>query len=176
MNPQFQKYLDVSVTQGLQYLPQLLLALVTLVMGFWLVRIATKAMRRAFQIQRMDRSLASFLESASAIVLKIMLLITVAMMIGVQMTSFVALLGAAGLAVGLSLQGSLSNVAGGILILLFKPFKIGEEIEAQTQKGIVEKIEIVTTHVRGPDGRLVIIPNGILSNGVITNHSRPLPK
>lgn len=92
-------------------------------------------------------------------------------MIGVQMASFIALIGAAGLAVGLSLQGSLGNFAGGILILTFKPFKVGDEIEAQGQRGEVQRIEMFSTVLKHGDGT-AIIPNGALSNGVIVNHSK----
>jgi len=172
MSEHLYKYFDIFVGLVLQYVPQVLLALITLWIGFWGVKIVVKGMQRALNVQHVDRSLAGFIESMVSIGLKILVIMTVAMMVGIQMTSFIALLGAAGLAVGLSLQGSLANFAGGILILLFKPFAVGEEISALTQRGTVEKIEIFSTILRGVDGIMIILPNGPLSNGVITNYTR----
>ncbi len=167
------KYADQFVSMAMVYLPQALLALVVLVIGFYLVRIAVSIMDKALTTQRVDRTLAGFLHSMVTIVLKVLILITVAMMVGIQMTSFIAILGAASLAVGLSLQGSLSNLSGGILILFFKPFQVGDDIEAQGQRGTVHKIEIFSTLMKSADGtKMIIIPNGALSNSVIGNYSR----
>ena len=113
-----------------------------------------------------------FLNSAAGVILKVLLFISVASMLGVATTSFVALIGAAGLAIGLALQGNLANVAGGLLILIFKPFRVGEYIEAHSVSGTVTDIEIFHTVVRTMDNKLVVIPNGILSNGIITNYTR----
>lgn len=167
-----QHYVDLFVSMAMQYIPQVLLAIITLWIGFWMVKIVMNGMRKALLLQHVDRSLAGFLESMVGILLKVLVIMTVAMMVGVQMTSFIALLGAAGLAVGLSLQGSLANLAGGILILLFKPFAVGEEIAAMSQRGTVEKIEIFSTILRGENGIMIILPNGPLSNGVIVNYTR----
>lgn len=172
MSEHLSRYLDLFVSMAMQYVPQVVLALITLWLGFWIVRIVVKGMQRALVLQHVDRSLAGFLESMVSIGLKILVIMTVAMMVGIQMTSFIALLGAAGLAVGLSLQGSLANLAGGILILLFKPFSVGEEILALGQRGSVEKIEIFSTILRGEDGIMIILPNGPVSNGVIVNYTR----
>lgn len=167
------KYLDQFVSMAMVYLPQVLLAVITLLVGFRLVRIAVAIMDKALSTQRIDRTLTGFLHSMVTIVLKMLILITVAMMVGIQMTSFIAILGAASLAVGLSLQGSLSNLSGGILILFFKPFQVGDDIEAQGQRGVVHKIEIFSTLVKSQDGtKMIIIPNGALSNSVIGNYSR----
>jgi small conductance mechanosensitive channel len=166
------RYADEFVVLALQYVPHVVLALIVLVVGLKLIKIITGIFSKALQNERVDPSFRGFFESVTGIVLKIMLFISVAAMIGVQTTSFVALIGAIGLAIGLSLQGSLSNLAGGILILFFKPFVVGERIQAQNQEGAVQRIEIFSTVVKGDDGRTIIIPNGILSNGVIVNHSR----
>jgi small conductance mechanosensitive channel len=171
MKALFYGYLQIFGAMVIQYVPRVILALITLWVGFFVVRIVIRAMDRAFSHQRLDRTLAEFLKSFVGIILKILVVVTVATMIGVQMASFIALIGAASLAVGLSLQGSLSNFAGGILILTFKPFKVGDEIEVLGQKGIVARIEIFYTLVEKGDG-VAIIPNGALSNGVIVNHSR----
>jgi small conductance mechanosensitive channel len=151
--------------------PKLLGAIVTLIIGLWiikfLVRIADKGMKRA----DLDVSLQRFLSSFIGIILKVLLLISVASMVGIATTSFIAILGAAGLAVGLALQGSLANFAGGVLILLFKPFKVGDFIDAQGYMGTVHAIQIFITVLKTPDNKTVIIPNGPLSNGSLTNFS-----
>lgn len=118
-----------------------------------------------------DPSLVSFLTSLVSIGLKALLLISVAEMVGIQTTSFIAILGAAGLAVGLALQGTLANFAGGVLILLFKPYKVGHLIEAQGHTGWVKEIQIFVSILTTPDNKTVIIPNGAISNGNITNYS-----
>lgn len=164
-------YLQIFGAMVIQYVPRVLLALITLWVGFFIVKLVIRAMDRAFKFQHLERTLTEFLKSFVSIILKLLVIVTVATMIGVQMSSFIALIGAAGLAVGLSLQGSLSNFAGGILILTFKPFKVGDEIEVMGHKGTVARIEIFYTIMRKGDGTAVI-PNGALSNGVIMNHSR----
>ena len=165
------KYLELFGAMIVQYVPRVLLALVTLWVGFFVIRLIIRALDRALSIQKLDRTLTEFLKSFASIVLKILVIVSVATMIGVQMASFIALIGAAGLAVGLSLQGSLANFAGGLLILMFKPFRAGDDVEAQGQRGIVERIEMFHTVIKRGEGT-AIIPNGILSNGVIINHSR----
>lgn len=164
-------YLQIFGAMVIQYVPRLLLALITLWVGFFVVKLVIRAMDRALGYQRLDRTLTEFLKSFVGIILKILVIVTVATMVGVQTASFIALIGAASLAVGLSLQGSLSNFAGGILILTFKPFKVGDEVEVLGHKGIVARIEIFYTLVEKGDG-VAIVPNGALSNGVIVNHSR----
>lgn len=155
----------------IMYVPDILTALIVLVAGLWLIKWIAHAFDRASRRTNMDESLRRFLNSLIRIGLKILLLISVASMLGIATTSFVAILGAAGLAIGLSLQGSLANLAGGVLILLFKPFKVGDFIEAQGYAGSVHAIEIFNTVLRTPDNKRVILPNGALSNGPITNFS-----
>jgi small conductance mechanosensitive channel len=125
----------------------------------------------AMKHNKVDESLRGFLESLFTIGLKALIIISVATMIGIQMTSFVAIIAAAGLAVGLALQGSLSNFAGGVLILLFKPFQVGDFIDTGSHMGTVKKIQIFNTILKTPDNKTVIIPNGDLSNGALTNFS-----
>jgi small conductance mechanosensitive channel len=118
-----------------------------------------------------DESLRGFLKSLFSILLKIMLIISIASMIGIEMTSFIAILGAAGLAVGLALSGTLQNFAGGVIILLLKPFKVGDFIEAQGYMGTVKQIQIFNTILKTPDNKTIIIPNGGLSTSSMTNFS-----
>lgn len=154
------------------YLPKVVLAIITLVIGFWFVGHLNKIVHKALRYREVDASLVSFLESLISITLKVLVVVSVASMVGIQTTSFIAVLGAASLAVGLSLQGSLSNFAGGVLILLFKPFKVGDVIEAEGFKGKVTKIQITNTVLKQPNNTTIIIPNGNLSNGVIQNFSK----
>ena len=118
-----------------------------------------------------DETLQKFLGDLLGWVLKILVFITAISQVGVETTSFIAILGAAGLAVGLALQGSLANFAGGALIMIFKPFKVGDLIEAQGEIGVVKEIQIFVTKIISPGNKLVIIPNGILSNGNIKNYT-----
>jgi small conductance mechanosensitive channel len=156
----------------LEYSGKLTLALLTLLIGWWLINVLTGKVGALMQNRRVDRTLQGFVGSLANIILKILLLVSVASMIGISTTSFVAAIGAAGLAIGLALQGSLANFAGGVLILLFRPFKVGDFIEAQGVSGTVDHIQIFHTVLRTGDNKTVIMPNGSLSNGIITNYSK----
>lgn len=156
----------------LEYSGKLTLALITLLIGWWLVGKLTSSIGRLLDMRQVDRVLGSFIGSLASIVLKILLLVSVASMIGVETTSFIAVIGAAGLAIGLALQGSLANFAGGVLIMLFRPFRAGDWIEAQGVAGSVDSIQIFHTTLKTADNKVVIVPNGSLSNGHITNYSR----
>jgi small conductance mechanosensitive channel len=153
------------------YLPRLGLALLTLAVGWWGISVIGRLLRKVMEEKQVDETLRPFLLSMSSMLLKVLLVISVASMVGVEMTSFIAVMGAAGLAVGLSLQGSLSNFAGGVLILLFKPFKVGDYIEAQGHSGKVHSIQVFATVLKTPDNKTVIIPNGALSNGSVINYT-----
>jgi small conductance mechanosensitive channel len=156
----------------LQYGGQLLLAVFTLLLGWWLINALTRKVGGLLDKNQFDRALQGFICSLAGIVLKTLLLISVASMVGVETTSFVAMIGAAGLAIGLALQGSLANFAGGVLIMLFRPFRAGDWIEAQGVSGSVDSIQIFHTTLKTADNKVVIVPNGSLSNGHITNYSR----
>ncbi len=156
----------------LEYSGKLTLAVITLLVGWWLISRLTSSIGRMLEARKVDRALSSFISSLVSIVLRILLLISVASMIGVETTSFIAMIGAAGLAIGLALQGSLANFAGGVLIMLFRPFRAGDWIEAQGVSGSVDSIQIFHTTLKTGDNKVVIVPNGSLSNGHITNYSR----
>ncbi len=156
----------------LQYAGQLGLALITLALGWWLINLVTTRVSRLLQRRQVDPMLHSFIGSLASVVFKVLLLVSVASMVGVETTSFIAAIGAAGLAIGLALQGSLANFAGGVLILVFRPFRVGEFIEAQGNSGTVDSIQIFHTILRTLDNKTVIMPNGSLSNGSIINYSR----
>lgn len=153
------------------YLPKAIGAIVVLLIGLRLIRFATNSFGRVLDRQALDPSLRSFLSSLLNATLKVLLVISVASMVGIATTSFVAVLGAMGLAIGLSLQGSLSNFAGGVLILVFRPFKVGDYIEAQGFAGTVKEVQIFTTILNTPDNKRIIIPNGNLANNPMVNYS-----
>lgn len=163
------RYTDQAVALLMGYGPKLILALLTLVIGWKLIKMATGLLGRTMERHKVDATLRTFLLNICGVLLKILLLISVASMVGIATTSFIAVLGAAGLAVGLALQGSLSNFAGSMVILFFKPFSIGDIIEAQGYLGKVMEIQMFTTTINTPDNQRVIIPNGLLSNGCIKN-------
>lgn len=165
----FDKYTDQAIALLMAYGPKLLLALLTLVIGLKLIKMVVNLLDKAMDRQKVDLTLQKFTLSICSITLKILLLVSVASMVGIATTSFIAVLGAAGLAVGLALQGSLSNFAGSMVILFFKPFAIGDVIEAQGYIGKVKEIQMFTTTINTPDNQRIIIPNALLSNGCIKN-------
>jgi small conductance mechanosensitive channel len=166
---QLNELIQLAISMAIAYTPKVLLALVTLVVGLWLIK--KFAAITEGKLHQRDPTLSKFVTGVVSVLLKILLLISVASMVGIATTSFIAVLGAAGLAIGLALQGSLSNFAGGVLILIFKPFRVGDAIEAQGFLGTVAEIQILYTILNTFDGRRVVIPNGDLSNSSLTNYS-----
>lgn len=166
---QASQWVDQAITLTMAYAPKLVLAIITLIIGMWLINRFVSVLD--VKLGKKDPTLNKFLCGLLGAILKILLLISVASMVGIATTSFVALIGAAGLAVGLALQGSLGNFAGGVLILIFKPFKVGDTIEAQGFLGAVREISILYTIVDTFDNRRIVIPNGSLSNSSLTNVS-----
>ncbi|QUG91452.1 mechanosensitive ion channel [Pseudomonas putida] len=156
----------------MEYGSRVLLALLTLAVGWWIINKVSARLGKLVGLRNADLALQGFISTLANIVLKVLLLVSVASMIGIETTSFVAAIGAAGLAIGLALQGSLANFAGGVLILMFRPFRIGDWIEAQGVAGTVDSIQIFHTVLRTGDNKTVIMPNGSLSNGIITNTNR----
>ncbi|MDO4763423.1 MAG: mechanosensitive ion channel [Flavobacteriaceae bacterium] len=146
-------------------------ALLVLFIGLWIIKMILKGLKVVLVKKQLDKSLQGFLMSLVGWGLRVFLFIAVAGELGIETTSFAAVIAAAGLAIGMALQGSLSNFAGGTLIMVFKPFRAGDFIDVQGQKGTVKKIEIFTTTLNTTDNKEIIIPNGILSNGIITNYS-----
>ncbi len=171
MNPEdIQKYIDTGVEMVMAYAPQLLLAILTLIIGMWIINRVLKAADKALS-KKFDPTLTRFVQNLVGIGLKLILLISVAGMVGIETTSFIAVLGAAGLAIGLALQGNLANFASGVLILVFKPFKVGDFIEGGGKMGTVREIQIFTTVLMTPDNKKVIVPNSSITGDAITNFS-----
>lgn len=156
---------------GMEYAPRLALAILTLLIGLWIIGGITKLIRLSMERSKVDPTLIPFMSSLVSWGLKVLLFISVASMIGIATTSFIAVLGAAGLAVGLALQGSLANFAGGVLVMIFKPYKVGDLIESQGHLGVVKEVQIFNTILIAPQSKQVIIPNGATSNGSIVNYT-----
>lgn len=163
--------LDKLIELSIAFAPKIILAIVTLFIGLKLVNVLTKVVSKVFRKKQVEESLSSFLLSVLGLGLKAMLLISVVSMVGVEMTSFIALLGGAGVAIGMALSGTLQNFAGGVIILIIKPFKVGDFIEAQGYTGIVSEIQIFNTVLKTPDNKTIIIPNSPLSTGSLINYT-----
>jgi len=167
----FQEVLERLYGLFVRYGMKLVLAIVVLVAGLIVIRWITRAFVRLMKKGNVNPSLVPFLKTLTNILLKVMLVISVMGMVGIEMTSFIAILGAAGLAVGLALSGTLQNFAGGVMILIFKPFKVGDVIEAQGHTGKVKDLRIFNTILLTPDNKTIILPNGGLSTGSMINFS-----
>lgn len=156
----------------LEYSPKFISAIIILIVGLWATSFITKTAKKIMGKRNVEVTLSNFIGNGIFWTFRILLFVTVISKLGIETSSFVAILGAAGLAVGLSLQGSLSNFAGGILIILFKPFKLGDIIEAHGDIGKVDEILIFSTKLITATNQVIYIPNGILSNGKIKNYSQ----
>ena len=166
----------VSYTDVNQFLVRmgtnLIVCIIILFAGFWLAKMLSKGIKKVLRKSNTDEGLVTFLTSFLSMVMKILVVITAISQIGIEMTSFVALLGAAGLAIGMAFSGTLSNFAGGVMILVLKPFKVGDLIMAQGEKGIVREIQIFNTYLYTVDNKVIILPNGAVANGNIINFTK----
>lgn len=159
---------DVMVS----FATKLAIAIVVVLVGFWVAKRASKMMAKVLRKREADESLISFLSSMVAALIKALAVITAINQLGVEMTSFVAILGAAGLAIGMAFSGTLSNFAGGVMILLFKPFKVGDYVNMQGEEGIVDEILVFNTILKTLDNKTIILANGAVANGTITNFTK----
>jgi len=166
-----ENYIEQATTMAIEYAPKVLLALITLWIGFKVIAWITKKVTKAIDRSGADISLSKFLSSLINVGLKVMLIISVASMFGVDTAAFVGVLAAMAFAVGLALQGSLGNFASGVMILLFKPYKVGDLVSFQGFKGVVDEIQIFNTILMTPDNKKIIIPNSSVTSGPITNIS-----
>lgn len=165
-------YADQLLTIFVGFLPNLVAAFLIYLIGSWVIKLIKKFVYKLMKKREVEPTLSSFLTDILNWTLKILLLITIISQLGIQSSSFVAILGAAGLAIGLSLQGSLANFAGGVLIITFKPFKVGDFIDAQGVNGTVDQIQIFVTRLITVDNQIIYVPNGNLSNNTIINYSQ----
>ncbi|WP_375334203.1 mechanosensitive ion channel family protein [Flagellimonas sp. C4] len=166
-----QEWFDYGIELAKEFGPKLITALLIYIVGMWVVKKIIGGTRKVMSKSKYDESLQKFLLNLLSWSLKIFLIIIVISRLGVDVTTFAAVIAAAGLAVGLALQGSLSNFAGGVLLMIFKPYRIGDLIEAQGVLGVVKEIEIFTTKMVTPQNKLAIVPNGAMANGNIINYS-----
>jgi small conductance mechanosensitive channel len=172
LNPeQISGYVNQFIQVLVDYSPKLISAFLILFVGLYIIRVINRLIRRVMVKRNLDPTLTKFLADILLWALRILLFVSFISKLGIETSSFVAILGAMGLAVGLSLQGSLSNFAGGMLIILFKPFKVGDTIEAQGIIATVSEIQIFVTKLLTANNQTVFIPNGALSNGTIINYS-----
>lgn len=166
-----QPFIDSFINSVAEFGPKLLGAILAWIVGSWVIGIITGQIGKRLDKQNVDPTAIPYAKSTIGVLLKLALLISIAMILGIEATSFIAILGAAGLAIGLALQGSLANFAGGFLILVFKPFKVGDVIEAAGHVGVVKEIQIFNTILTSLDKKRIIIPNGKLANDVLVNFS-----
>lgn len=157
---------------AIQFGLKVLAALVIYLVGSWLIRRVKKLLKKIFEKRKTDKALAGFVQSLTTVVLTILLIVITVGTLGVNTSSLAAVLAAGGVAIGMAMSGALQNFAGGIMLLAFKPFKVGDFIEAQGYMGTVTDLTIVSTHLTTPDNKAVIIPNGPLSSGNINNFSK----
>lgn len=167
-----EEFLDHSIDVLLQFSVKIVSALVVLGVGILIIRLIKGVVQKIVDKKEVDPTVSGFLLNMISWLLKLLLFIAVISKLGVETSSFVAVLGAMGLAIGLSLQGSLSNFTGGLLIIMFKPFKVGDSIEAQGVAGTVKRIQVFNTQINSDNNQAIFIPNGILSNGTVINYSK----
>ena len=163
--------LDLLVNMGIEWAPKLIGAIVVLVIGLWIVGAITNMIRKAMTKSGLDKDIVPFLSSMISVILKVLLLLSVAGMVGIETTAFVALIGMAGLAVGMALQGTLGHFAAGVMVLIFKPYRVGDLVDLQGQLGHVDEIQVFNTVLTSPDNKKIIVPNGIATSGIMTNLS-----
>lgn len=166
-----QEFINFISQLGTQVGLKILYAVFILIVGLRLVKVLTKLLDKSKGLQKIDPSVRMFLKSFISITLKVLVFVTVAVTIGIPASSFVTVIASAGVAIGLALQGALSNLAGGLMLLLFRPFKVGDFIENGGNSGVVKSITIFYTVLTTVDNRTVTMPNGTLTNSVITNYS-----
>ena len=167
----FEKLLEFLIELGISLGGKLIASFIILIVGMKIIKWLKKWIKTSAKLEKVDMGLRSFLASFASVALYAVLFITVAMTLGIPTTSFITALASCGVAIGLALQGTLSNFAGGLMILLFKPFKVGDYIEAAGESGTVDAITVVYTVLRTPDNKMITIPNGSLTNSVIENYS-----
>ncbi|MCQ2198165.1 MAG: mechanosensitive ion channel [Paludibacteraceae bacterium] len=164
----FSKALDWCSDLGIR----ILICILIYIIGSWIIKKINKIFAHVLEKREVEASLSSFLKSLVSVVLNFILILSIIAKLGIEITTFVALFASAGVAIGMALSGTLQNFAGGVMILLFKPFKVGDFIEAQGQMGVVKEIQIFNTLITTVDNKIIIIPNGGLSTGTMINYSK----
>ena len=161
----------LAQTKGIEFAINLVLAILIFYVGKFVVNLIVRGTAKVMQTQEVDKTLQTFICNLERMVLMVIVIIAAIGQLGIQTTSFIAIFGAAGLAVGLALQGSLSNFASGVLIVLFRPYKVGDFIEGAGVSGVVVEVQILTTVLKTGDNKQIVVPNGQIMNSIITNYS-----
>ncbi len=154
-----------------QWAPKLIGAIIVLIIGFWIVGIVVKMLGKAMDKSGLDKDVQPFLKSLVSVILKVMVVVSAAGLVGIETTAFAALIAAAGLAIGMAMQGTLGHFAAGVMVLIFKPYRVGDLVDLQGQVGHVQEIQVFNTVLQSLDNKKVIIPNGIATSGIMTNLS-----
>ena len=157
------------VSNLLEWSPKIIAALVVLLIGFWIVGWVVKLVGKSMTRANMDKDLQPFLKSLVSVILKILVVITAAGVVGIEVTAFAAILAGGALAIGMALQGTLSHFAAGVMVLIFKPYSVGDLVDIQGTVGTVEEIQVFNTVIKSLDNKKVIMPNGIATSGIMTN-------
>lgn len=155
----------------LAWAPKLVGAILVLIIGLWIINRIVKVISKGMASSGLDKDIIPFLTSMISVILKVMLVLSVAGIVGIETTSFIALLGMAGVAIGMALQGTLGHFASGVLILIFKPYRVGDLVDVQGQVGTVREIQVFNTIIDSLENKKVIIPNGLATSGIMTNLS-----
>ncbi len=165
------QFVELIKTEGAEFAINLVTAILIFYIGKWIVGLLVRALRKLLEKNNVDATLTSFVSNLVRMALLVFVVIAAITKLGVPSAQFVAVVGAAGLAVGLALQGSLSNFAAGVLIVLFRPYKVGDYVEAAGISGTIEQVQILTTILKTPDNKQIIVPNGQIMDSIITNYS-----
>lgn len=171
MDINWEKILDQVKEYGAEFGRPIIFAILTFIVGRWVARILRAVLRKALRKARTDEMLVGFLSSIAYIMLMLLVVIAALDKLGVATAQFAALIAAAGLAIGFALQGTLANFAAGVMIIIFRPFKLGDFVDAGGATGVVVEIEIFNTVIKTEDNKKVIVPNGKMMGGKIVNHS-----
>ncbi len=167
----FTEKLGVLVESLIQWAPKLVGAIFVLIVGLWIINRIMVLIQRGMENSGLDKDVVPFLSSIISVIFKVLLILSVASIVGIETTSFIALIGMAGLAIGMALQGTLSHFAAGVMIMIFKPYRVGDLVNIQGQVGNVEEIQIFNTIIRNLDNQQTIMPNGIATSGIMINLS-----
>lgn len=167
-----EQYLDKIIDLIIGYAPKVIGAVITIIIGFWLAKFISNLIKKTLEKRKVDATLIPFLRTLISITIKIVVLLSAASMFGIEVTSFIVIFSAAGLAIGLSLQGTLQNFAGGVVLLILRPFKVGDVVDVQNYLGVVEEVKLFYTILHTFDKRVVYIPNGSLANSDMINLSQ----
>jgi len=155
----------------LAWSPKIVAGIFVLIIGFWIVKLISNMIGRSLNKSGLDKDLIPFLKSLVSVLLKILVVITAAGVVGIEITAFAALLAGAGLAIGAAMSGTLSHFAAGVMVLIFKPYKVGDLVDIQGVVGHVEEVQVFNTVIKSLEGKKVIMPNGIATSGIMTNLS-----